>query len=57
MEKDLQFGPNELDDSLSALANLKQMGIVVEYHKSFIKLAYHVDDSGKNLMSLLLSGL
>jgi len=42
-----QFGPNELDDPMAALANLKQTGSVSEYHKAFIKLAHLVDDTEK----------
>jgi len=52
-----QYGPDELDDPRSALANLKQVGTVQEYHKSFIKLAHLVDDTEKNLISLFLAGL
>ena len=53
----LQYGPDDLDDPLAALANLKQTGTVQEYHKSFIRLAHLVDESEKNLISLFLSGL
>ena len=48
----MQFGPDDLDDPMAALANLKRTGTVSEYHKSFIKLAYLEDDSEKNLISL-----
>ena len=30
----LQYGPDDLDDPLAALANLKQTGSVQEYHKA-----------------------
>jgi len=53
----MQFGPDELDDPMAALANLKQTGTVLEHHKSFIKLAHLMDDSENNLISLILSGL
>jgi len=53
----MQFGPDELDDPMADLANLKQTGTVSEYHKAFIKLAHLVTDSEKNLVSLFLSGL
>ena len=56
-EMRLQYGPHELDDPMSALANLKQVGTVQEYHKSFIKVAHLVDDTEKNLISLFLAGL
>jgi len=51
-EMRLQFRPDELDDPMTVLANLKQMGSVHDYHKAFIKLAYLVDDTKKNLISL-----
>jgi len=53
----LQFGPDELDDPMAALANLKQTGTVSEYHKAFIKLTHLVNESEKNLISLSMSGL
>ena len=53
----LQYGPDDLDDPLSALANLKQTGSVQEYHKSFIRLAHLIEETEKNLISLFLSGL
>ena len=56
-EKLLHCGPNELDDSMAALANLKQTRSVSKYHKAFIKLAHLVEDSEKNLISLFLTGL
>ena len=56
-EMRLQFGPDELEDPLAALANLKQTGTVQEYHQAFIKLAHMVEDSVKNLIILFLVGL
>jgi len=53
----LQFGPDELDDPLSALANLKHTRTVSDYHKSFIKLAHLVEESERNLINLFLAGL
>jgi len=45
-----QYGPSELDDPLSALANLKQNGSTQEYHKSFIKIACLMDTNEKNMI-------
>jgi len=53
----LQYGPDELDDPMTTLANFKQTCTVAEYHKAFIKLAHLVEDLEKNLISLFLSGL
>lgn len=53
----MRYGPDELDDPIAALANLKQMVSVSEYHKAFIKLAHMVDEMEKNLISLFLTGL
>ena len=53
----MQFGPDELDDPMVALPNLKQTRTVSEYHKSSIKQAFLVDDSEMNLISLFLAGL
>ena len=53
----LQYGPNKLDDPMTSLANLKQIGSVLEYHKAFIELAHLVKDSEKNLIGLFLTGL
>ena len=46
-EMRLQFGPDELEDPMATLANLKQTGIEQEYHQAFIKLAYMVEDLRK----------
>ena len=53
----LQYGPDELDDCMAALANLKQTDTVSEYHKGFIKFAHLVDDFEKTMISLFLFGL
>ena len=53
----LQYGPDDLDDPMVALANLKQLGSVQECYKSFIGLAHLVDETEKNLISLFLAGL
>jgi len=34
----LQYGSDELDAPKTPLANLKQIGTVSKYHKTFIKL-------------------
>ena len=41
----MQYAPDELDDSMASLTNLKQTGTVYEYHKAFIKLAHLVEDT------------
>ena len=56
-EMRLQFGPDELEDPMATLANLKQTGIEQEYHQAFIKLAHMVEDFEKNLINLFLAGL
>jgi len=53
----LQFGPDELDDPMAALTNLKQTGSMSGYHRVFIKLAHLADDTEKNLISLFMSEL
>ena len=52
-----QYGSDEHDAPLSALANLKQTGTVIEYHQAFIELGHLVEDTQKNFVSLFLSGL
>jgi len=32
----MQFGPDDLDNPMAALANLKRTETVAEYHKSFM---------------------
>jgi len=56
-EMRLQFGPDELDDPMAALANLKQTGSVQEYHKAFIKVAHLIEVSEKHVINLFLIGL
>ena len=52
-----RFGPDELDDPMVVLANLKQNGTIKEYYKDFIKIVHLVEETEKNLISIFLSGL
>ena len=56
-EMRLQFGPDELDDPMAALANLKQTGSVQEYHRLFIKVTLLIEVSEKHVISLFLARL
>ena len=53
----LQYEPDDLDDPMVDLANLKQSGSVQEYYKLFIRLAHLVDETEKNLINLFLAEL
>jgi len=43
----LQYCPDELDDPTTALANLKQVGSVQDFHEALIKLAHLVKATEK----------
>ena len=47
-----QYGPNDLDDPMAALANPEQTGTIQKFYKSFIKLSHLVDETEKNLIRL-----